>query len=307
MSLLDNIRAFVRVVELGSLSAAGRNMRLSPAVVSHRMQALESHLGVRLLNRTTREVQATAQGVVFYEHCLDVLRAVERAESSIVEESGDPRGTLRVTAPLGLGRQLLAPLAAEYHKAHAQLTIQLRLSDHLLDLLKEGVDMAVRLAKLEDSSLIVRKIADCPRVLCAAPAYLAAHGEPREPEDLLGHDCLLLRFPGSRQFQWTLGGEGEEPVRLAIAGPIDADDGDVLTDWALAGHGIALKPRFEVAEHLRSGRLQVVLPQCPPEPVTLAVLYPHREYLPAKVKAFAELVVERARAYIAAAEAGPEG
>jgi DNA-binding transcriptional LysR family regulator len=307
MSLLDNIRVFVRVVELGSLSAAGRNMRLSPAVVSHRIQSLEGHLGVRLLNRTTREVQATAQGVVFYEHCLDVLRAVERAESSIVEESGDPRGTLRLTAPLGLGRRLLGPLAAEYHAAHPQLTIQLRLSDHLLDLLKEGVDMAVRLARLEDSSLIVRKIAECPRVLCAAPAYLAARGEPMEPEDLLGHDCLLLRFPGSRQFQWTLAPPGAEPVRLAISGPVDADDGDLLTDWALAGHGIALKPRFEVAAHLKSGALRVVLPDCPPEPVTLAVLYPHREFLPAKVKAFADLLVERARAYIARAEAGPDG
>jgi DNA-binding transcriptional LysR family regulator len=307
MSLLENIRVFVRVVELGSLSAAGRNMRLSPAVVSHRIQSLESHLGVRLLNRTTREVQATAQGRIYYEHCLDVLRAVERAESSIVEESGDPRGTLRVTAPLGIGRRLLAPLAAEFHDAHAQLTIQLRLSDHLLDLLREGVDMAVRLAKLEDSSLIVRKIVDCPRVLCASPAYLAAHGEPQEPEDLLGHDCLLLRFPGSRQFQWTLAGEGEAPIRLAVSGPIDADDGDVLTEWALAGHGIAMKPRFEVAAHLKSGALRIVLPAHPPEPVTLALLYPHREFLPAKVKAFADLVVERARAHVAAAQAGSGG
>lgn len=300
MSLLENIRVFVRVVELGGLSAAGRNLRLSPAVISHRLQQLEDHLGVRLLNRTTRQVQVTEQGGVFYEACLEVLAAVERAETAISEVGATPRGTLRVTAPLGLGRRLLATLAAEFRDHYPKVEVRLRLSDHLLDLLREGVDLAIRLAVLRDSGLVMHKIADCPRLLCAAPAYLAARGVPERPEDLLQHDCLLLRFPGSQQFTWTICGP-EGPMKLAVTGPLDADDGDVLTTWALAGRGIVLKPRFEVAGALADGRLVPILAEFPPDPATLAVLYPHRTHLPGKVRAFTDFVVPRLRAAVEAA------
>ena len=302
MSLLENIRVFVRVVELGGLSAAGRNLRLSPAVISHRLQQLEDHLGVRLLNRTTRQVQVTEQGGVFYEACLEVLGAVERAETAVSEIGATPRGTLRVTAPLGLGRRAVAPLAAAFRDQHPKVEVRLRLSDHLLDLLREGVDVAVRLAALRDSGLVMHKIASCPRLLCAAPAYLAARGVPERPEDLLQHDCLLLRFPGSLQFTWTVSGP-DGPMKLAVAGPLDADDGDVLTAWAVAGRGIVLKPRFEVAAELAAGRLVPVLPEFPPEPATLAVLYPHRTHLPGKVRAFTDCIVPRLRAAVAAGAA----
>ena len=291
MALLENIRVFVRVVELGSLSAAGRQLRLSPAVVSHRLQQLERHLGARLLNRTTRQVQPTEQGLVYYQACQDVMEALERADSAIADAGGTPRGSLRVTAPLGFGRRVLAPLVPAFQAQHPEVDVRLRLSDHLIDLLQEAVDCAIRMAVLADSSLIVRKIADCPRVLCAAPAYLEAHGRPAVPEDLLEHRCLLLRFAGSQQFRWTLA-TPDGPVTLPVAGPLDADDGDVLTTWALIGQGIALKPLWEVAGHLRAGRLEPVLPDFPPEPVTLAVLYPHRRLLPAKIKAFADFMVE---------------
>jgi DNA-binding transcriptional LysR family regulator len=291
MALLGNIRVFVRVVELGSLSAAGRHLRLSPAVVSHRLQQLESHLGARLLNRTTRQVQPTEQGLVYYQACQDVLGALERAESAIADVGGTPRGSLRVTAPLGFGRRILAPLLPEFQALHPEVDARLRLSDHLIDLLQEAVDCAIRMAVLADSSLTQRKIADCPRVLCAAPAYLEARGRPAAPEDLLEHRCLLLRFAGSQQFRWTLT-TPDGPVTLPVAGPLDADDGDVLTTWALMGQGIALKPLWEVAGHLRAGRLEPVLPDFPPEPVVLAVLYPHRRLLPAKIKAFADFMVE---------------
>ena len=149
--------------------------------------------------------------------------------------------------------------------------------------------MAIRLAVLTDSSLIARKIADCPRLLCAAPSYLAEKGTPERPEDLLDHQCLLLRFPGSQQFRWTLR-TAEGPEAVAVSGRMDADDGDMLTEWALLGQGIVLKPAFEVAEHLRGGRLFPYFRT--PEPVTLAVVYPHRRLLPAKVKAFADFMVE---------------
>jgi DNA-binding transcriptional LysR family regulator len=289
--LLENMQVFVRVVDQGSLSAAGRQLRLSPAVVSHRLQQLENHLGVRLLNRTTRQVQPTEQGAAYYEACQEVLAALAHAESVVADGGGTPRGNLRVTAPLGLGRRILAPLVPRFIACYPQLDVRLRLSDHLLDLLREAVDVAIRLAIPADSSLIARKIADCPRLLCAAPEYLAAHGAPERPEDLAGHQCLLLRFPGSQQFRWTLR-TPEGPVAFAVGGRMDADDGDVLTEWALLGQGIVLKPAFEVAEHLRDGRLSRVLPAFPPEPATLAVVYPHRRLLPAKVKAFADFMIE---------------
>lgn len=292
MSLLENMRVFVRVVEQDSMSAAGRLLRLSPAVVSHRIQTLESHLGVRLLNRTTRRVQPTEQGLAFYQACQEVLAAVERAETVVAGAGGAPQGSLRVTAPLGFARRILAPLVPEFQALHPKVTLQLRCSEHLIDLLTESVDLAVRMAILSDSSLISRKITDCERLLCAAPAYLSEHGTPERPEDLPDHNCLMLRFPGSQQFRWTLQ-TPDGPRTLSVQGGFDADDGDLLTDWALDGRGIVLKPLWEVADHLKAGRLTPVLPGFPPEPVTLAVLYPHRRLLPARVKAFADFAVTR--------------
>ena len=292
MSLLDNMRVFVRVVEQDSMSAAGRLLRLSPAVVSHRIQALESHLGVRLLNRTTRRVQPTDQGLAFYQACQDVLAAVERAENVVAGAGGTPQGSLRITAPLGFTRRVLAPPVPEFQHLHPKVTLQLRCSEHLIDLLTESVDLAVRMAILSDSSLISRKIVDCERLLCAAPAYLSEHGTPDRPEDLLDHNCLLLRFPGSQQFRWTLQTQ-DGPKSFSVQGRFDADDGDVLTGWALEGRGIVLKPLWEVAGSLRDGSLVPVLPDFPPEPVALSVLYPHRRLLPARVKAFADFAVAR--------------
>jgi DNA-binding transcriptional LysR family regulator len=178
MSLLENIRVFVRVVEQDSMSAAGRLLRLSPAVVSHRIQSLESHLGVRLLNRTTRRVQPTEQGLAFYQAAQEVMAAVERAETVVAGAGGQPQGALRITAPLGFARRVLAPLVPEFQQAHPKVTLQLRCSEHLIDLLNESVDVALRMGILTDSSLIARKIVDCERLLCAAPAYLSAEGTP---------------------------------------------------------------------------------------------------------------------------------
>jgi DNA-binding transcriptional LysR family regulator len=292
LALLENIRVFVRVVEQGSLSAAGRQLRLSPAVVSHRMQALEAHLGARLLNRTTRRVQPTEQGQAFYNACQDVISALEFAESVVADAGGAPQGTLRVTAPLGMGRRILGPLVPEFRDAFPQIEIQLRLSDHLLDLLAESVDIAVRMGVMPDSALIARKIMDCERVLCAAPAYLDAQGTPATPDDLLTHECLLLRFPGSQQYRWTLNAKSG-PVTIPVRGSFDADDGDVLTAWAVMGRGIVMKPVWEIADHLRDGRLRPVLLDHAPEPAVLSVLYPHRQLLAAKVKAFADFAIER--------------
>ncbi len=302
MSLLENIQTFVRAVDLGGMSAAARQLRLSPAMVSHRLQQLEAHLGVRLLNRTTRALQLTEAGSAYYEACQDVLRAVEHADSVVFEAGGVPAGHIRLTAPLGLGRRSIAPALPRFCAQHERITVRLRLSDHLLDLLREAVDVAVRLAVLTDTSLVARKIADCPRILCAAPSYLDAHGTPETVHDLFHHQCLLLRYPGSQQYRWTLQ-TADGPATLHVAGRLDADDCDVLTEWALQGLGITLKPVFEVAAHLRSGALRPVLPAAPPFPATLAVVYPHRRLLPAKVRAIADFLVAELAPMVAAAHA----
>ncbi|MGD0723142.1 MAG: LysR family transcriptional regulator [Roseiarcus sp.] len=300
MISLENVRIFMRAVETGSFSAAGRKLRLSPSVVSYRIQLLEDHLNSRLLTRTTRSMSLTEAGRVFFDRCLEVVEAVERAEASVAAEGGAaPRGHLHVTAPLGLGRRVVAPMLARYRALQPQTDVRLRLSDHLLDLVQEGVDVAVRIARMEDSSFTLRKIADVRRVLCAAPGYLERRGAPRAPQDLAAHDCLLLRFPGSQQFRWTLDCAGEA-VTVPVAGPLDADDGDVLTQWALDGLGIVLKPLFEIAPLIADGRLVEVLAEAPPLPVTLGVLYPSRRMLPPRTKSFIELCVEEMRRHIGA-------
>ena len=296
--MLNEINVFVRAVELKSISAAARNLRLSAAAASHRIQQLEEQMGARLLNRTTRSLQPTEAGRIFYEHALGVLEAVEKAKSSMAVASGVPTGSLRVAAPLGFGRRFLAPLVSQFHEQYPRVDVRLRLSDHVVDLLSESMDIAVRMSVMQDSSLISRKLADCPRVLCAAPAYIEKHGRPELPEDLLQHNCLLLRFPGETESRWTLTGGPDGPVTLPVSGHFDADDGDVVTEWALQGDGIVLKPYWEVAEQLRKGELQVVLPDYPPEPLSLVLVYPHRHLLPAKVRAFADFLIEKTKTLI---------
>lgn len=296
--MLENMRAFVSAVESESFSAAGRRLRLSANVVSHRIKMLEAHLGCRLFNRTTRRMSLTEQGRVFYENVTEALRLIEAAESDVTELGALPRGNLRITAPLHLGRRLVAPMAARYHDAHPQIDVRLRLSEHTLDLITESVDLALRLAAFEDSSLIMRKVARIERVACAAPAYLARRGVPDRFTDLARHHCLLLRFAGSREFRWSLTDQGRD-IAVPVRGHLDADDGDVLTHWAMEGRGIIIKPRFEVADALADGRLVPVLAQNPPSPVTLAVLYPARQLVPRKVKAFADMLLEEGRQFLA--------
>lgn len=296
--MLENIRVFMRAVESGSFSEAGRVLRISSAVASYRIRVLEEHLGCRLLTRTTRRMNLTEAGRIFYERCLDVVEAMERAEASVADEGGAPKGAIKLTAPLGLGRKVIAPIVGQFRDRHPQSEVRLRLSDHLLDLVQEAIDVALRMAVLDDSTFTQRKIAEVRRVICAAPAYLDRRGHPRVPDDLLQHDCLLLRFPGSRQFRWTLTA-GSRSLTIPVSGPVDADDGDVLTDWAVAGQGLVLKPRFEVAAHLEAGRLVPVLPDCPPEPVTLAVLYPTRRMMPRQVRDLVDIIHDSSRAHVA--------
>jgi DNA-binding transcriptional LysR family regulator len=294
MSYLDNIKTFVRVYELGSMSAAGRDLRISPAVTSSRIAQLEEHLNTRLFQRTTRKLNTTEQGRIFYESALRVLDAVADAEDAVGSITQDPRGTIYVAAPLGLGRRLVAPLIPEFRAQYPQINLRLRLSDRKMDITEEGLDLMFFLGRPQDSSLRIRKIADCSSLLCAAPAYIARKGLPEQVRQLTdgSHDCLNLRYPGAPEFQWPLQ-IGDEVKKCAVQGPFESDDGDVLTHWALEGHGIVLKPHFEVASHLQSGALVPVLTQAPPVPVQLAALYTHRQRQDAKVRLFLEFMVDR--------------
>lgn len=300
MSYLDNIRTFARVYELGSMSAAGRDLRISPAVTSARISQLEDHLSVRLFQRTTRNLSPTEQGKAFYGGACEILEAVENAEANVANLTDNPKGSLFVAAPLGVGRRLIAPHVPEFIAKYPQVSVRLRLTDRKVDLTTEGLDLSFFLGQPEDSTLRIRKIADVERVLCAAPAYIKARGNPASGQEIVeeGHECLNLRFPGATEFQWRLVTK-DGPRRFRVAGRYESDDGDVLTDWALAGHGIAMRPMFEVAAHLEAGRLVKVGEETPPEPIQMACLYSHRRGQDPKSRLFMEFMIERIERVIA--------
>ncbi|AXI54374.1 HTH-type transcriptional regulator DmlR (plasmid) [Pseudoseohaeicola sp. NH-UV-7] len=304
MSYLDNIRTFVRVYELGSMSAAGRDLRISPAVTSSRISQLEEHLSVRLFQRTTRSLTPTAQGQAFYGGACAVLEAVETAEALVMDMTDNPKGLLHVAAPLGVGRRLIAPHVPEFANEYPMVDVRLRLTDRKVDITAEGLDVAFFLGQPEDSNLRIRPIADCQRVLCAAPDYIARRGNPANGSALIEgkHECLNLRFPGATEFQWRLITK-DGPRKFAVSGRLESDDGDVLTDWALDGQGIAMKPVFEVAEHLKAGRLVPVAQDTPPVPIQMACLYTHRRHQDPKTRLFMEFMTDRVRVAVRASEA----
>ena len=236
MSYFNNLKTFVRTYELGSMSAAARDLRVSPAVASSRLGQLETHLNVRLFIRTTRALQPTEQGKLFYQGACNVLSAVDEAEAAVNNVTQNPKGSLYVAAPLGIGRRLIAPGVPAFKKEFPLIDIRLRLSDRKIDVMAEGLDVAFFIGQPEDSNLRLRKIADCERVLCASPDYIARKGHPKSGEDVIAnhHDCLALRFPGTTEYRWTLM-TPDGPQKYRITGPYETDDGDVLTGGELNG------------------------------------------------------------------------
>jgi DNA-binding transcriptional LysR family regulator len=307
MPYLESLRVFVRVVELGSITSGGRDLRLTPAVASNRVKELENRLGVRLFNRTTRNLTPTEVGKVFYDHAKRVVDTLEDAEAVVANFSDRPRGAIRVIAPLGLGRRYIAPLVPAFVDKYPETDVRLRLSDRRVDMFEDGVDVAFFLGEPQDSTLKLRKIADADRVLVAAPAYLDRVGTPQVPADLYRpeHNCLLLRYPRSPEYFWMLQ-TGEEPEKFEVAGKYDSDDADVLTAWALAGRGIANRPRFDVARYLKDGRLVEVLPQTPPVPAVFGALFPHRRLQDPKVRLFVDFMAREARKLVEAAAKGAD-
>lgn len=305
MAYVANIRMFVRVYELGSMSAAARDQRTSPAVASARIGELEKHLGLRLFNRTTRSLQPTENGRIFYEGARKILEAIDEAESAVAQTAQNPRGTVYLAAPLGVGRRFIAPHVPAFKDAYPQIDVRLRLSDRKIDVVAEGLDLSFHLGRLEDSTLKVRLVAECARVLCASPDYIKRRGNPLDGEALVRdrHECLNLRFPGATEFRWALQTPGGVET-FDISGPFESDDGDVLTGWALDGRGIVMKPIFEVADHLRDGRLVPVATATPPLPTQLSCLTQHRRLRDPKIRLFTDFIISRMRIDMAAQTEG---
>lgn len=299
MAYVDMLRTFVRVYELGSMSAAARDLRVSAAVSSSRISDLEKSLGVRLFNRTTRSLRATAHGELFYKGAIKILDTIQEVEGSIAEITAQPKGTLFISAPLALGKKLVAPLIPAFKAEYPDINVRLRLSDRKVDIAQEGLDAAFVLGALPDSDFRVRAIHDFERVLVASPAYLEANSMPASGDEIIAdkHKCLLLRYPGATEFFWNLVVEGE--IRAYHPeGSLESDDGDVLTAWALAGCGITSKTRFDVAKHLEDGSLVEVAPATPPVPQPFSCLYPHKRLQDPKIKLFIDHVIRGSRATI---------
>jgi len=297
MGYVRNIRVFVRVYELGSMSAAARDQRISPAVASNRISDLETHLGVRLFHRTTRSLSPTEQGRAFYPAAQKILAAIAEAEATIADLSKHPKGSIFVAAPLGVGRRIIAPNVPRFKALYPDVEVRLRLSDRHVDIAREGLDLSFILGRPVDSDFRMRKLADCPAVLCASPAYIARRGNPADGPALVAdrHDCLLLRYPGAHEFRWLLRG-AEGARRFDVSGPFESDDGGVLIAWALGGHGIINVPVFAVAGHLATGALVKVAGKTPPVPVELACLYPHKRLQDPKVRLFMDFMSTAIRA-----------
>jgi len=287
---IQEMAVFARVVGAGSLSAAARELGLSPALISRRLAALESRLGVRLINRTTRSLHLTDDGSTYYEACARVLADIEEADATVSAGRVEPRGTLRVALPASFGHQHIAPLIPRFAERYPQIQLALSLSDRTVNLIEEGFDLAVRIAHLEDSSLTARKLAPNRRVVCASPAYLKRHGTPKTPDELTGHNCLTTN---DFTMNWDYKGPGGRTGSVRVAGRYACDNWEVLREWALAGLGIALKSTWDVHRLLAEGALVEVCPGYTfHSDVAIYAVYPSRRFLPAKTRVFIDFLAE---------------
>jgi len=286
MDPLDGIAAFARVVDSGSFSAAARRLGISKSAVSAHVQRLEERLGIRLLNRTTRRLSLSEAGSAYYRHCARILAEAEAAEQAAGALQREPRGSLRVSAPDSFAWMHVAPAVPAFLRRFAELSIDITSSAAHVNLVDEGLDLAIRIGVLEDSPLIVRKLAPSRLVLCAAPAYLKEHGKPREPGDLARHNCLCTNLlPWGDE--WRLAGKRGE-VRVTVGGSFRSNNAEMLRAAALDSVGIALLPSWAVPEALRSGALRRILETWEPPASTIYAVYPDNRLMSMKVRAFVD-------------------
>ncbi|MDF3034801.1 MAG: LysR family transcriptional regulator [Paucimonas sp.] len=288
MDRFKQISTYVEVIAKGSLSAAARAEGIAPAMITRRLDALEQRLGIKLLQRTTRKIALTDEGAAFLEDCQRILAELENAEASVAARSARASGHLNISAPAGFGRDHVAPLIPSFLAEHRDVTVTLNLNDRVVDLIGEGIDVAVRIAALSDSSLVGVKLADNQRVVVASPAYLKRHGKPETPEDLASHNCLAFSSAGSQR-GWTFLQEGKN-VTMKVGGNMVCNDGAVLRDWALAGKGLAWRSMWEVAADIEAGRLVTVLNRYSAPGNDIYAVFTQRRHLPLRIRAFVDFL-----------------
>ena len=290
MNPFEDMRIFAQVMESGSFTAAADKLGLSKQFVSRRLMALEERLGVRLLNRSTRRLDPTPLGQSYYESSLRLLNEVEQVEQGIAGQTSEPRGTVRVSAPLSFAVAHLGCLLPEFLQRYPQVSVEVDLSDRSVDLLGEGYDLALRIGVLEDSTLIARRLAAVERVYCASPGYLERKGTPSRPEDLVTHDWLP--YGHGRQVQWRFLEQGKLRT-VTVCGRMRANNGELLRDAAVKGMGITYLPTFIVGEALAAGQLVPVLQDFVTEPLQLSAVYPQHRQSARPVQALIEFMRER--------------
>lgn len=283
---LQDMDLFVRAVAAGSLSAAGRELGLSPAVASKRLARLEAQLGARLLQRSSRRLSLTDNGALYLERCHVILAEVAEAEALLGGDDAQVRGTLRVSATSALGRRWVGPLVAQFAATHPEVAIHLSLSDRVVDLVEAGIDCAVRVGPLADERVIARKLADNRRVVCATPRYLKKHGAPATPADLAQHACVVLSPGAALHADWRFRPPHGPATHVRVRGRLVSDNGQQVHDWMLAGHGLARRSFWDVADELAAGKLVEVLRDWSDDDVPISVIYASRRHLPRRTRLF---------------------
>lgn len=291
MDRLTSLTVFGRVVESGGFSAAARRLNMSVTMVSNHVQSLEDRLGVRLLNRTTRKVSLTDIGRAYYERSTQILAELEEADRIASALHATPRGTLKLYTNTTLVR-FLTPIAAEYLDLYPAVSIELTSGERMVDLVEEGLDLAIRTLAPPDSSLVVRSLTPWRHILCCAPSYLDTHPRPTHPSDLAHHNCLRYAFFPFGD-EWRFEGPANELVSVRVSGNVLTNNGEMLRLLALAGRGMFLAPSFLVADDLKDGRLVPLIADHRPVEFVISALYPHRHHLSTKVRSFIDLLAER--------------
>jgi DNA-binding transcriptional LysR family regulator len=289
----EDIRTFVAVVQAPGFAGASERLGLAKSAVSRRIQELEDRLGSRLLHRTTRQLSLTEAGTEFYQRSLKILADLQEAEDVASKGASEPVGKLRISGPMSFGILCLAPVIGEFMRKYPQLNVELVLNDRRVDLVEDGFDLAVRIGRLKDSSLIARRIAPVRHVVCASPDYFRERGKPKAPQDLRGHLALTYSYEDDRK-NWHF--TNYDPVEMRST--FICNNGDALREAAIAGCGVAYLPTFIIYEAVAAGKLDVCLTECAlapgsREPLALHALYPSTRNLSAKVRAFIDFLVEK--------------
>lgn len=286
MDTLDGMRTFVAVVSEGAFTRAAERLDMSPQLVSKYVAQLESRLGARLINRSTRRLSITEVGQAYFERCRDVLADIDEMETAVGDAAVAAHGTLRINAPMTFGTKHLSRAIAEYQRGQPEVSVDLTLDDRVVDIISEGYDIAIRIGRLRESSLVARKLAPVRLVVCASPDYLQERGVPDAPNDLEDHECLRYTLaPEPDRWPFREGGKTHD---VRVTGSFLANNGDAIRLAALAGRGLALQPTFIVGDDIRAGRLQLVLEDYEVEPMGVYAVYAHRKYLSGKVRTFVE-------------------